>query len=84
MGTRTIRINPGGSVDCLYADELRPVLDKLGDMQVWRASNVRFDQDDKLWYIWINNGPSSDRVRPGYVLRSDAIAAEIEMLEKKL
>jgi hypothetical protein len=84
MGQRTIKISPGGDVECLYDDKLRPVLDKLGDMKVERASNIKFDDCDSLWYIWVNNGPSSDKVYPGYKLREEAIKAEIELLEKNL
>lgn len=75
----------------MYDDALRPVLDKLGDMKVQRASNVRFDEDDQLWYIWVvRHGPNEgydlkeDRIEPGYKLRADAIQAEIELLERKL
>lgn len=50
-----------------------------------RASNVRFDNEDKLWYVWECLPDGLEKKLPkGFIIRSEAIAYEIEVLENEI
>lgn len=71
-----IKIEPNGNVTTLYADEKRPLLDKLGNLSVERASNVEFNKG--LWFVTKDSKLLIDK---GFRLREQAILAEVSLLE---
>lgn len=85
-----IRITPGGDAYFLYSDD-NP-LNKLGKLQLRRASNVEFDEETQRWFIIDDTIYDSD-VSPddkilgdpsGYESRLQAIAAEVALLNELL
>lgn len=81
----TTRISPNGKeVLMLYYDD-DPLMGLGGHKQVVRASNVRFDEDKQLWYVFERMPDGSEEKWPiGFAKRSDAIQCEIKMLEVRL
>lgn len=80
----TLRISPDGKdIMMLYSDE-NPLV-SLGGKRVLRASHVRFDEEDQLWYIFERLPDGFEQTwETGFVKRSDAIRHEISVLEEKL
>jgi hypothetical protein len=74
-----ISLLPDGSVKTLYRDELRAILDALGDITVERASTVEFESGQ-----WFVRRDQSNMIPTGFIKRADAISAEIMHLEKEL
>jgi hypothetical protein len=72
-----IKIEPNGNITTLYSDKKRPLLDKLGNLSVERASNVEFS--DGLWYVTKDN---NRLIEEGFLLRELAIRAEVRLLEE--
>lgn len=80
---RLIVITKEGTVRFLYEDD-HPLL-SLGDVQIVRASDVRFDNKAKRWFMHEKKTDGSERRQgEGFIRRKDAIAFEIEVLEKRL
>ena len=71
-----IKIEPNGNITTLYSDKKRPLLDKLGNLSVERASNVEFSNG--LWYVTKDN---NRLIEEGFLLRELAIRAEVRLLE---
>jgi hypothetical protein len=80
-----IRISPEGSLMFLY-DDNHPLLNEDVDVTtVMRASNVSFDNAEGVWRIHEIQPDGMIVVHPeGYEKRSDAIQAEIAILEERL
>jgi len=77
----SIDISPDGKLlTGLYSDEFG--WQDLGECQINRATDVRFDNTDKLWKVHIldEGGRILDN---GHANRKDAIAAEIVYLNKR-
>jgi hypothetical protein len=72
-----IKIEPNGNITTLYSDKKRPLLDKLGNLSVERASNVEFNNG--LWYVTKDN---NRLIEEGFLLRELAIRAEVRLLEE--
>lgn len=47
--TATIRIGPGGRIDCLYTDAID--LRTLGTLEVFRATDIRFNTRSQQWDV---------------------------------
>lgn len=45
----TLRVHPGGSIDCLYTDAID--LRTLGRLQVYRATDIRFSEQSQEWHV---------------------------------
>jgi hypothetical protein len=45
----TIRIHPGGRIDCLYNEAID--LRALGTLQVFRATDIRFNERSQQWDV---------------------------------
>jgi len=55
----------------------------LGDLEINRATDVRFDNQEKLWFV--HDPKTGERIIPqGFVSRKLAILAEVIFLEKIL
>ena len=80
----TIKIMPEGKeVILLYMDH-NPV-NKIGEKSVVRASDVKFNNEDGLWYVHeVIPGNNKVRHSKGFHLREQAINYEIQLLEKHL
>lgn len=82
MRSRKIRINPDGSLECLYSDSL-PFADEFKLIEITRAANVEFNNhpDKKCWEVISMHG---DTLASGFKKRQDAINKEIEIVESSL
>ena len=83
----TVKIAPDGmSVSMLYRED-NPLIEggAFSGKQMFRASDVRFDEDKQQWYVVIRgeNGRGTHTNR-FFDKRSEAIAWEIEELERRL
>ena len=47
--SQTLRFNPGGHIDCLYTEAVD--LRALGRLQVVRATDIRFNDQEQLWKV---------------------------------
>ena len=45
----TLRVHPGGRVDCLYTEAID--LRALGRLEVFRATDIRFNERTQLWDV---------------------------------
>jgi len=45
----TLRIYPGGTIDCLYTEAID--LQSLGKLEVFRATDIRFCVKSQLWNV---------------------------------
>lgn len=80
---KIIRISPEGDIYFLtHGDDY--LLD-LGDVEIVRASHVRFDNDQKKWFVYLrlHNGMEL-KMRPGYKHRQDALGQEVGLCENIL
>lgn len=73
----------GATVKFLHSDPITAALKNDGDINMSRASDVKFSNSDKLWYVCL---PGTDtRIIPlGFTDRNSAISAEVEILSKFL
>lgn len=79
---RTIRISPDGrQVTFLYFDD-NPVM-KIGEAEIIRASNVRWDKGKWKIFQRLPNG-SEIELPKSFERRSDAIQYEVLFLEREL
>jgi hypothetical protein len=74
-----IRIDPDGNVTFLtHGDD--PLLE-IGEPTIVRASHVRFDNEDKLWYVYLRLNETEMRIRPGHKTRKEALAGEVKICQ---
>ena len=83
MSSIHLVIEPGGEVKSLYRDELKPMFDALGSLEITRrASDIIFHNNQ--WYVCeITNIGERILYPEGFDLRQDAINFEVEVLQKK-
>jgi hypothetical protein len=75
----TFRVNADGSVEFIYSDELRQILEQNGVLKIARASHVEPGIDNK-WYADLSliNGP---KLGP-FEERMQALTAEFSWIEE--
>jgi hypothetical protein len=75
-------INPGGEMKSLYRDELMPVFNALGNLEVpGRASDIVFK--DSQWHVLEFDGDKRIYHPKGFDTRAAAISHEINILQEK-
>ena len=82
-----LKISPDGKeVIFLYSDGMIDTLGDMGTVKVMRASNVRFDEKDQMWKVYIINDDGTEQLVPKvqFKHRKDAIDFEIDVLQKLL
>ena len=79
--TRRIVIRSDGSAQFVYSDELKPLAAALGTAETRRASHVE-PYGDGRWYADLR--PSGGPWVVNFATRADAIAFEIDWLDKNL
>lgn len=77
---RRLVIRPGGDVQYVYADELRPLAASLGSAETRRASHVEPDGDS--WSVDLS--PSGGPKVGGFETRQSAIDFELDWLDKNV
>jgi len=82
MKETTVRVSPEGEVLSLYYDDL-PFGVKEQNKNIIRASNVHFNNEDGLWYVYDPDGKVLLST-VGFTNRGDAIQHEINILESLL
>ena len=75
---QTIVINPDGSMEFIYADDLRDLIDE-GNATIHRVSNVE-PGIDGFWYAQMINGP----ILGPFKYRQDALNAEIDYINEEM
>ena len=78
----TVMVMPNGSVQFLYNDD-HPLLE-IGNVQMVRASNVLWDEENQLWFIYFNGSVGVTKWHHGFKNRKDAIAFEVSFLNAQL
>lgn len=80
---KIIRISPEGDLYFLtHGDD--DLLD-LGDAEIVRASHVRFDNDKKLWFVYLRLHSGMElKMRPGHKARRAALDQEVELCQNIL
>lgn len=80
---RIIRISPEGDLYFLtHGDD--DLLD-LGDAEIVRASHVKFDNDKKLWFVYLRMHTGLElKMRPGHKTRRAALDQEVEICQEIL
>lgn len=67
----------------MYDDDA--MLREFGRIQITRASNIRWDEEEQKWRIWlIHPGGEEVRTDDAFTDRGEAIQAEIDMLDRML
>lgn len=72
----------GGKMLAIYSDTLATAMRGTGAMSVRRASHVEPSRDGKTWEA--DMSPVGGKVLRGFKLRSEALAAEVSYLERKV
>jgi hypothetical protein len=85
---REVKISPDGKQATFLFDDGSPLLN-VGEPTLVRASNVRFDNSDKLWYVFVRRANSEgtieeQRLDAGWKTRKEAIDYEIQYCELML
>ena len=74
-----VKVHPDGTITHIYTEKID--LSSIGKTTIGRASHVEPDKDNK----WIADlSPSSGPVLRGFDKRSEALAAEVEWMEKNI
>lgn len=79
MQTLKLVVNPGGSIEAIYCDDLAPLLDQ-GDAFIARASSV--EPSVGGWTATMHDHTGT-KLGP-FRLRQTALDAEVDYLEKML
>lgn len=79
----TIHISADGEITMLYFDD-HPLTTLAEAKKIVRASDVRFDNDEKMWFVHEFFKGKEVKHEMGYFRRGDAIASEIAVLGKRL
>ena len=69
----TLRINPGGTIDCLYTEAID--LRELGKLEISRATDIRFNSQTQQWDVHAA-GENSDQVLFSNPSRSECLRWE--------
>jgi hypothetical protein len=78
-----IFIRPNGAAQCVYADQLQPVLATIGATSVRRASHVEPDPDDnEKWFVDLS--PVGGPVKHGFETRAAALDFEVDWLHREM
>jgi len=78
-----IRIKPDGSMIFLHEDKITEALINEGDLKMERATDIRFSNSEKLWYVFLP-GTETKVLSPGFVNRASALEAEKRVLNSML
>ena len=79
----TIRISKEGEVFFMYDDD--SLLREFGFIQITRASNIRWDEEEQKWYVWVISPEGTEvKTKVAFEERRDAIQAEIDVLDSML
>ncbi len=80
---RIYRIEPDGTL--LFLTHGDDELMELGDVEIVRASHVRFDHDEKLWFVYLRKPHRGElKQYPGHKTRRAALDAEIQICQDLL
>jgi len=82
MKEHVIEITPEGNIVCVYNDDYSFLRD--GELALQRASNVRWDQEEQAWYVFIVTDKGEDRIQLPFTRRKDAIGFEVAVLNEGL
>ena len=74
-----IRIKPDGSIVFLHEDKITEALMNEGDLTMRRATDIRFDNSEKLWYVHLP-GEDTKVIEVGFANRFSALEAEKRVL----
>jgi len=78
-----IFIRPNGAAQCVYADQLQPILTTIGATSVRRASHVEPDpHDNEKWFV--NLTPVGGPVERGFETRAAALDFEVQWLHQAM
>lgn len=84
MREHILTFGDDGTVGTIYADELLPILDVLGDeRETRRVSDV--EPDGAGWSAWIRPDVPGGAVKLGpFTTRAEALTAEVAYLRRQL
>lgn len=79
--THSLYIRPNGTIECLYDDAIRPLIDQAAQATIVRVSEVEPDPHNR-WVADLtrSQGPCS----PPFALRADALAWEVDWVNAQL
>lgn len=78
-----VRISPtGGRFKHIYNDALRPMDEAMGVIEVNRATDVFFDNYDRLWKI--RDLSTGEILEESFIKREDALAFEHNYLQNRM
>jgi hypothetical protein len=78
-----IRICTDGKLKFLHDDKVTAALFNDGDIKMTRATDVRFNNSEKTWEIFLP-GTDTKVINVGFADRASALSAEKILLEKLL
>lgn len=80
MAEKLIRVAPDGTIYLLtHGDD--EILE-LGEPTIVRASHVRFDNDTKLWHVYLRRlRKPNQKLYPGFKTRREALDMEVEICQ---
>lgn len=84
MENIVIKVDNGGNVVFLYDDALRQPMAQLGDMEMTRASNIRWNEVTQMWDLFIVNKDGTETFHSDFANRGDAIEFELDELPRML
>jgi len=84
MDSIVIKIDKSGNVIFLYDDSMRNPMTQIGDMQMTRASNIRWNADTQMWDLFIVNRDGSETFHSDFENRGEAIDFELDELPRML
>lgn len=79
MKTHSIVIRPDGTIEFIYSDALRPIIDAAKELKITRVSNVE-PTDDGQWIADL--APIDGPVSGSYKLREEALRWEEKWLKE--
>lgn len=84
MIKRLLRIEPDGQQVTILFHDQSPLM-KIGKPTIIRASHVKFDNNEKKWFVYLrqSNGKET-KIMPGFTERRAAINYEISECEEML
>lgn len=82
MKTIKVKISPDGKYQHIYNDALRPMDEALGDFKVHRATDVFFDNVERLWKI--RDLSTNEVLLDGFEHRGQALSFEHRYLQEQM